>query len=129
MEELTSGEQLLKEIMQGLIITKDWTNLKKKVADYLFAYTTTGSKAITKVPIIDALSHPLRYQLVLEVVGPDMREIWGEAHEQAYKPELLREPYLTAGMNGMLACCCPSFSQSYGRPLNLGRFQLLLIRK
>jgi len=101
MEELSSGELLLKEIMQGLIISKDWANVKKKVADHLFVYSTAGFKAATKVPKIDAISHSLRYQLVLEVVGPDMRELWGEAHEQAYKPELLREPYLTTGMYGV----------------------------
>ena len=100
MEELSSGELLLKEIMQGLIIGNDWANMKRKVADQLWVYTTTSYKAVTKVPEIDALGPSLRYQLLLEVVGPDMRELWGEEHELAYRPELLREPYVTQGMYG-----------------------------
>jgi len=96
MEELSSGELFLKEIMQGLIITKDWASVRKKIADQLIVYTTAGYNALTKVPEIDAISPSLRYQLFLEAAGPDMRELWGAAHEEAYKPELLREPYLTA---------------------------------
>ena len=88
------GELLLKEILQGLLLSKDWYQVKKFTSEMLYELQKPGLK--TGVPKLDNLTQNLRFLLYLDLVGPEIRELWGEEAENAYKPELLREPYLTA---------------------------------
>ncbi len=93
MDPLSSGELLLKELLKGMIINEDWLEVKKKISERLLPFT---QRARTDISEIDNLTKDLRYQLFLEVAGPELRELWGSDAEASFKPELLREPYLPA---------------------------------
>jgi hypothetical protein len=88
------GELLLKEMIRGLLVSKDWYRVKKLMAQLLYELQKPSTK--TGIPKLDNLQHSVRYLLYLDIVGPEIRELWGPEAEEAYKPELLREPYLTA---------------------------------
>lgn len=85
---LNGGEELLKEFVSGMMLFKGWSTLKKSVSDKLSEFMPEEHRDIA------GLSMEMKFLLLLEVLGPEFRELWGEAAADNYNPQLFREPYL-----------------------------------
>ena len=86
---LNGGEHLLKEFVCGLMLFKGWEIVKRGVSAKMKDYMPD------KHPLIDNLDMDTKFLLFLEVIGPEFRNLWGGQALERYKPELLREPYIT----------------------------------
>lgn len=86
---LDGGEEFLKEFVSGLMLFKGWEIMKKGVCQKMQEYMPEEH------PLIEPLDIDTKFLLFLEVIGPEFRDLWGGPALEKYKPELLREPYIS----------------------------------
>ena len=112
-DALNGGECLLKECIQGLLLQVGWCEIKKHIASNLLEF----SKKTTGNDVFDLLGVEIKNQLLLESLGPEMRELWGTEIEIEYKPELLREPYLPINKKTELVTLVQNLYMNYVKEL------------
>ncbi len=86
---LNAGEDILREFVRGILLFKGWHSLKEALADEIQEFEPQEHKAIK------ACDPQLRFQLLLDVLGPEIREYWGEQIVEMYDPKQLRPPYIS----------------------------------
>jgi hypothetical protein len=85
---LDGGEKLLREFVSGMMLFKGWEKMKKSVSSKLMEFMPEEH------PEIRRLDMQTKLLMLLEVLGPEFRALWGDIAMENYKPELLREPYM-----------------------------------
>jgi len=98
---LDEGEVLLRGAFQAFLLTPAWRLVKEKVALDLNTWRPTEELASPRDSPRKGNESTVREQLMLDLVGEEMRNMWGKQEE--YKPELLREPYLQKALRATMS--------------------------
>lgn len=81
----SESDELLRGILQSLFLAPRWSRVKASIAGQLRSFQPEEMRTKN-------LDKQLAQQLVLDIVGSEVRQLWGQQDD--YDNSLLREPYL-----------------------------------
>ena len=130
------SEDTLRGVVQSLLLSDGWVNVRDNLGNSLKQFKPEECRK--------GLPPPLAQQLILDIIGGELRELWGLENE--YDVSVLREPYLPAKrrfelsksistqmQNRILALLSQEdgkmLSEQYGRQLTLILDTLLTYKK